>query len=115
MSERSAGIPGTGGVYTGLRTEPGTDMVSPIRKQQEFVQLRAPSSRVCPVVLPDEEAEEQAEEEADNNGGNAATEAGPIPLEHRSCPGLVHDSILVGLTISSVLPGRLLEGLVMIF
>ena len=108
MPEWSARIPGTGGIYAGLSADPGADMVSPTRKQQEFVQFRAPSSRVCPVVLPDEEAEEQAEEEADNNGGkkksNVATEASPIPLEHSSGPGLVDNHILIGLTISGVLP-----------
>ena len=73
-------------------------------KQQDFVLLRAPGSRVSPVVLPDEEAEEQAEDEANEHGGDASTEASPIPLEQGSGPGLVDNPILIGLTVVCVLP-----------
>ena len=78
--------------------------MAPAGEQEEFMQLRAPGARVGPFILPDEETEEQGEKEADNDGGNAATEAGPIPLEHGSGPGLINNPVLVGPTVPSVLP-----------
>ena len=79
-------------------------MMSPSGEEQEFMQFRAPSSGIGSIVLPDEEAEQQAEDEANEHGGDASTEASPIPLEQGSGPGLVNNPILIGLTISGILP-----------
>ena len=66
---------------------------------------RAPGSRVGSIILSDEEVEQQAEDEADKDSCDSSTEASPIPLEHSSGPGLVNNSVLIGLTVnvSSVL------------